>query len=184
LTLIIFNSIGANVLSQMAEFGKGDRHEVRVARGAKHMEIGSCQFAIILKRKGYFIRVASTRVNSVITLSLLHPIQHIPLRTWKFDREPVVRIGRSQKNDVVIASAVVSRHHIELWHSDEQWEAISFGSNGTYINGERINQVPIEDGMVIRLGSSGPRLRVQFDRLSEFKSISRQNTSDIIASQA
>lgn len=99
--------------------------------------------------------------NSVITLALLHPTKHTPIQTWTFDSEPVVRIGRSRSNDVVIASAIVSRHHVELWRHDTEWEVISFGANGTYIEGDRIHQVPVVDGMIVHLGNSGPQLRLQ-----------------------
>jgi pSer/pThr/pTyr-binding forkhead associated (FHA) protein len=118
----------------------------------------------------------------VITLALLHPIGHKPLRTWTFDLESIVRIGRSRKNDVVIASAVVSRHHIELWCNSTQWEIVNFGSNGTYVEGKRIDQVPVKDGMVIRLGTSGPQLRLQVDRTQTVKA-GTKSQSDIIATQ-
>jgi pSer/pThr/pTyr-binding forkhead associated (FHA) protein len=116
----------------------------------------------------------------VITLALLHPIGHKPLRTWTFDLESIVRIGRSRKNDVVIASAVVSRHHIELWCNATQWEIVNFGSNGTYIEGKRIDQVPVKDGMVIRLGTSGPQLLLQVDRDRRPKA-GKNSENDIIA---
>ncbi|MEL6471326.1 MAG: FHA domain-containing protein, partial [Cyanobacteria bacterium J06623_4] len=53
-------------------------------------------------------------LDNVITLSLLHPIDKTPVQSWSFEAEPVVRIGRSVNNDVVLYSAVVSRHHVEL----------------------------------------------------------------------
>jgi pSer/pThr/pTyr-binding forkhead associated (FHA) protein len=97
----------------------------------------------------------------VITLVLLNPSKQTPIQTWTFNSEPVVRIGRSRSNDVVISSAIVSRHHVELWRNDQQWEVVSFGANGTYVEGDRIHQVPVVDGMIIHLGNSGPQLRLQ-----------------------
>lgn len=103
----------------------------------------------------------------MITLALLNPTKQTPIQTWTFDSEPVVRIGRSRNNDVVISSAIVSRHHVELWRHDQQWEIVSFGANGTFVEGDRVNQVPVVDGMVMQLGNSGPQLCLYLGLLPE-----------------
>lgn len=97
----------------------------------------------------------------MITLTLLHPIQSVPVQSWCFESEPVVRIGRSNDNDVIIYSAVVSRHHVELWNHANGWEIINFGANGTYVDDRPIAQVSVLDGMTIRLGNSGPKIRIR-----------------------
>ncbi|MEG4488735.1 FHA domain-containing protein [Microcoleus sp. D2_18a_B4] len=97
----------------------------------------------------------------MITLTLLHPIQSVPVQSWCFESEPVVRIGRSNDNDVIIYSAVVSRHHVELWNHAQGWEIINFGANGTYVDDRPIAQVSVVDGMTIRLGNSGPKIRIR-----------------------
>ncbi|MCZ0903734.1 FHA domain-containing protein, partial [Microcoleus sp. HI-ES] len=74
---------------------------------------------------------------------------------------PVVRIGRSNDNDVIIYIAVVSRHHVELWNHANCWEIINFGANGTYVDDRPIAQVSLVDGMTIRLGNSGPKIRIR-----------------------
>ncbi|MEG3894176.1 MULTISPECIES: FHA domain-containing protein [unclassified Microcoleus] len=96
----------------------------------------------------------------MITLTLLHPIQSVPVQNWCFESESVVRIGRSNDNDVIIYSAVVSRHHVELWNHASGWEIINFGANGTYVDDKPIAQVSVSDGMTIRLGNSGPKIRI------------------------
>jgi serine/threonine-protein kinase len=96
----------------------------------------------------------------VITLTLLHPIQSIPVQSWSFEHEPVVRIGRSTDNHVILYSAVVSRHHVELRQSGSQWEIVNLGANGTYLDGKRITQVPVVDGVIIRLARSGPNIQI------------------------
>jgi pSer/pThr/pTyr-binding forkhead associated (FHA) protein len=96
----------------------------------------------------------------VITLTLLHPIQSVPVQSWCFESESVVRIGRSNDNDVIIYSAVVSRHHVELWNYPDGWEIINFGANGTYVDDKSIAQAFVTDGMTIRLGNSGPKIRI------------------------
>ena len=97
----------------------------------------------------------------MITLILIHPTQPIPVNRWTFKDKSTIRIGRAKDNDIVIYNAVVSRHHLELWNRESGWEALCFGTNGTYINNKPLNQFFIKDGMVIRLGHSGPRLMVK-----------------------
>lgn len=99
----------------------------------------------------------------VITLTLLHPLKEIPVQHWKFEPESVIRIGRSTDNDVVLYSAVVSRRHIEIRRTNSSWELVSLGANGTYFNGNKINRMPVIDGMVFRLASSGPQIQIKID---------------------
>jgi len=96
----------------------------------------------------------------VIKLTLLHPLQSIPVRSWIFDDEQVVRIGRSTENHVVLFSAVVSRRHIELRRSGITWELINLGTNGTYLDGKPIAKVPIVDGLIVHLARSGPKIQI------------------------
>jgi pSer/pThr/pTyr-binding forkhead associated (FHA) protein len=97
----------------------------------------------------------------VITLSLLHPVKQIPVQVWTFPDESVIRIGRSTDNQVVLYSAVVSRRHVELRRVGSGWEIINLGTNGTYLNGKRITQVPVVDGSIIRLARSGPNIQIR-----------------------
>lgn len=99
----------------------------------------------------------------MITLTLLHPLQDIPVQSWTFDDEPVIRIGRATDNHVVLYSAVVSRHHVEIRRNEVSWDVLNLGSNGTYLDGKRINQTSIADGGVIRLARSGPKIQVRID---------------------
>ncbi len=101
------------------------------------------------------------QVTSVITLTLLHPLQSVPVQSWTFEPESVIRIGRSSDNDVILYSAVVSRHHVEIRRNGSDWEVVSIGANGTYIDGKRITKVPAINGTVIRLASSGPKIQIR-----------------------
>ncbi|MEO1123010.1 MAG: FHA domain-containing protein [Cyanobacteria bacterium J06639_16] len=97
----------------------------------------------------------------MITLSLLHPLNKTPLQHWTFEKESTICIGRSTDNDVILYSAVVSRHHVELRPTERGWDVVSIGTNGTYLEGKRITQVPAEDGIVIRLARSGPNIQIR-----------------------
>lgn len=100
---------------------------------------------------------------SAITISLMHPTQPIAMHSWTFepDRDEPIRIGRSHDNDIVVYSSVVSRHHAELWPNEEGWSLKGFGANGTFVNQQLVTQDALVDGMIIRLGHSGPRLRIR-----------------------
>ncbi|MEO1693172.1 MAG: FHA domain-containing protein, partial [Cyanobacteria bacterium J06631_6] len=95
------------------------------------------------------------------------------VQSWEFNDEPSIRIGRATDNEVVLYSAVVSRHHVEIRKSGaEEWEVVNVGSNGTYIDGERVEQTKALDGMVVRLAKSGPKI------LLKIESSSSQDQSD------
>ena len=100
----------------------------------------------------------------MITLSLLHPINKTPIQNWSFEEQDVIRIGRSTDNDVVLYSAVVSRHHLEIHKEVAGWAIQSLGTNGTYLEGKRIQNVTAEDGLVVRLARSGPNLQMTIDQ--------------------
>ena len=97
----------------------------------------------------------------MITLTLLHPLQSVPVQSWSFESQAIIRIGRSTDNNVVLYSAVVSRHHVELKRVGSTWEVTNIGSNGTYVDGKRITKLKVIDGMVIRLASSGPKIQIR-----------------------
>lgn len=96
----------------------------------------------------------------MITLTLLHPLKSVAVQKWNFEPNSVIRIGRASDNEVVLYSAVVSRHHLEIRPRGNDWALINLGSNGTFINGKKINKVLVKDGMVIRLASSGPKIKI------------------------
>ncbi|MEB3336191.1 MAG: FHA domain-containing protein [Leptolyngbyaceae bacterium] len=120
---------------------------------------------------------------TVITLTLLHPLKNIPVQSWTFENETLIRVGRSTDNQVVLYSAVVSRNHVELRLNGIHWEVVNLGTNGTYIDGKRINQVPLVDGMVIRLARSGPNIQIHVGSES-VKSVLALLEEDTVAQKA
>ncbi len=99
----------------------------------------------------------------VITVNLLHPSNMSVVQSWSFTSEPLIRIGRSADNEVVLYSSVVSRYHVELRYATDHWEVHNKGANGTYWEEKPINKQTIVDGMVIRLATSGPKLQFTLD---------------------
>lgn len=102
----------------------------------------------------------------MITLILLNPLQSLPPQSWTFEGKPVIYIGRSTDNDVVLYSAVVSRRHVELRKVNDKWEIISLGANGTFLNEKQIQQMPVSDRIVLRLARSGPQIQIRLGILT------------------
>lgn len=96
----------------------------------------------------------------MITLSLLHPLHKTPVQSWSFNQEPVIRIGRATDSHVILYSAVVSRHHAELHRTTAGWVIKSLGTNGTYLDGRRIQDMAVDSGVIIRLARSGPNIQI------------------------
>ncbi len=78
----------------------------------------------------------------------------------------MIHIGRSTDNDVVLYSAVVSRRHVELRKVNRNWEIVSLGANGTFLNGKQIQQTPVSDRIVLRLARSGPQIQIRLGILT------------------
>ncbi|AFY79581.1 MAG: protein kinase [Hydrococcus sp. C42_A2020_068] len=101
----------------------------------------------------------------MIVLSLLNPETHQPLQKWSFSGKSAIRIGRHRDNDIVLAQFLaVSRHHLELQRLEEsytnsRWQLISYGSNGTFVNGRLVSQTILKDSDLIQLAPEGPLLQ-------------------------
>ena len=73
---------------------------------------------------------------------------HFPLE------KDVISIGRSKRNDLVLADQWLSRHHAELRSDEGDFTIADLESrNGTYVNGEKIARIiPLQNDDVITLG--------------------------------
>jgi len=109
----------------------------------------------------------------VITLTLLHPLKSVAVQKWNFEPNSIIKIGRANDNDVVLYSAVVSRHHLEIRPRGDDWALVNLGSNGTFINGKKINKVLVKDGMIIRLASSGPKIKITLSHDEESDNVAQ-----------
>ena len=116
----------------------------------------------------------------MITLTLLHPLQSVAVQTWTFKTESNIKIGRATNNEVVLYSAVVSRHHVEIRNNGQDWEVVNIGANGTYIDGKRVDRATVTDGIIIRLASSGPKILIKIESESD----SRQQEAEELSSEA
>ena len=99
------------------------------------------------------------------------------IQSWRFEGLLLIRIGRSEENQIVITDPSVSRFHAELLYQGESWQVINLGKNGILIGGKSVSQARLEDHMTFRLGSSGPLFRfgwreVKFEEMNTISGVS------------
>ncbi len=71
----------------------------------------------------------------------------------------LIKIGRSEQNDIVIDDSSVSRFHLELFQDDEGNVFITDlrSSNGTTVNGSRLKESKIlKPNDIVKLGTASP----------------------------
>jgi adenylate cyclase len=65
-----------------------------------------------------------------------------------------LRVGRAPDNDVVLEDRELSKHHAELLLEDGAWVLRDVGSsNGTYVNGSKIDRHRLAEGDLIDMGT-------------------------------
>ncbi|WP_018332006.1 FHA domain-containing protein [Actinomycetospora chiangmaiensis] len=104
------------------------------------------------------VSMAAQRSGKQGKFSAVHDLRTTPHR---------LRIGRDERNDVVIADLLASRNHAELQRHGDQWVLVDLGSaNGTFVNGQRIRQ-PQRIGPADVVGIGHALLHLEGDRLVE-----------------
>lgn len=96
---------------------------------------------------------------SSIALELLETDVGQVLQTWELVGGDLFQLGRSPDSDVVLASPYVSRTHACLRRSDGDWELSAVSRFGVFVDGERVETLRMENGLVFRLAETGPFLR-------------------------
>ncbi|MGE3315235.1 MAG: FHA domain-containing protein [Planctomycetaceae bacterium] len=109
-----------------------------------------------------------------VVVNLLDTARRQTLQKWKFESVSVVTIGRSPEREIVIPDARISRLHVVLQHRDSAWWLMSMGQNGVQVDGEMVDDFPLSNGTMFRLGRQGPVLEF---RESVFGGDSLANTA-------
>ena len=66
-----------------------------------------------------------------------------------------LRMGRSPDNDVIFRDPATSGHHARLERRGEQFWVVDLGStNGTFVNGESIQEKQVNDGDRLTIGQN------------------------------
>ncbi|WP_374403183.1 FHA domain-containing protein [Streptomyces sp. 35G-GA-8] len=82
-------------------------------------------------------------------------------RTWTLDPSRTYTLGRDPQGDLAIDDARVSWRHATISWGNRGWVIEDHGStNGTYVQGRRVQQTEIGPGSAVHLGNAtdGPRL--------------------------
>lgn len=74
---------------------------------------------------------------------------------------PVTTIGRHNDADILLDDNSVSRHHAEVRIEGAEHTLVDVGSrNGTYLDNDPVDTVPLTDGDIIRIG----KYRLRYSR--------------------
>jgi LSD1 subclass zinc finger protein len=82
-------------------------------------------------------------------------------RRFPLSPDQSVTIGRTEQSTISLPGPLVSRDHATLDWVDSEWRLRDPGStNGTFVNGQRVNDIGLTDGSRIILGDFALRLAV------------------------
>ncbi|MBI4834358.1 MAG: FHA domain-containing protein [Planctomycetes bacterium] len=69
--------------------------------------------------------------------------------------KPILSVGRTKDNDIVIRGDAISRRHCEIRQTDDGYNVIDLGSrNGTHVNGARVTEQKLAMGDRITIGDA------------------------------
>jgi pSer/pThr/pTyr-binding forkhead associated (FHA) protein len=76
-----------------------------------------------------------------------------PETTFRLRTGAVKTVGRAPRADFIVDAALVSRLHCRITAGADRLEVVDLKStNGTYVNGKRIDKAHLGDGDRLRLG--------------------------------
>src|SRR5438093_6699784 len=77
----------------------------------------------------------------------------------------VIRLGRKPDNHVIYSENVVSGYHAEIRRRGDEYSLVDLEStNGTFVNGKRVEKALLGDGDRIELGEDGPIFEFRTER--------------------
>ncbi len=93
-----------------------------------------------------------------------------------------VTLGSDQRNDIVITSNSVSRHHARIAFKDGEFVIYALKkSRGLFLDGQRFSKKILKDGDIISLGNSEIKLKYYENSHIESPSDTEEGTSERIA---
>lgn len=97
-----------------------------------------------------------------LRVTVLSPEGEQVLRA-EFPVSETISIGRSSESDIYLADfgTAISRCHAVILFDGTNWEYYNLGVNGSFRNGRKIESVPLEQNVAIRLGKRGPILQLR-----------------------
>lgn len=105
-------------------------------------------------------QLGATLDNLTIPVALNNTAQprlviHTPERTWDMDLDiDALSIGRSSENDLALNFGKISRQHARIERRGDKFILRDLGStNGTFVGSQRVEQHPLSNGDMFRVGS-------------------------------
>ena len=99
--------------------------------------------------------------------------------------QAVITIGRSDDSNLRFDThkeRSVSAHHAVVRYQNNRFELVDTRStNGTYVNGRRVERVQLEDGDLVRFGALGPEIRISMPSRGKERTI---HDGQVLVSQA
>jgi pSer/pThr/pTyr-binding forkhead associated (FHA) protein len=76
-----------------------------------------------------------------------------PALTFRLGPGAVKTVGRATRADFIVDAALVSRIHCRITAADDKLEVVDLKStNGTYVNGKRVQRAELQTGDRLRVG--------------------------------
>lgn len=92
-----------------------------------------------------------------------------------------VRLGRAATNGIVVPHDLVSAEHLELQRSGDEWIIVDLGStNGTFVDGKPVTRATLGALTTVRLGRSGPEIRLTRPGVAATRPTRRLQIGDIV----
>jgi transcriptional regulator with GAF, ATPase, and Fis domain len=63
-----------------------------------------------------------------------------------------LRVGRDRRNDIILPHTTVSRHHANLLRQGRKYLLMDRSSNGTFVDGDRVDKLLLDPGTEITIG--------------------------------
>jgi DNA-binding NtrC family response regulator len=80
--------------------------------------------------------------------------------------EGVLTLGKDENSTLCLTDPTVSRSHAEISHTSEGFLLQDLGStNGTFLDGVRVDRAYLKDGVTITVGETGIRFKLQSETL-------------------
>lgn len=89
-------------------------------------------------------------------LKLVNRKDSLPFKIREYySIEKSLTLGRNNNNDIAIKDPFVSKHHMKIEEDEDSYFLEDLNSaNGTYINGDKVEDVvKLENGDIIRIGN-------------------------------
>lgn len=110
-------------------------------------------------------------VLEVVTGNLSDRIHFLKAREY--------RLGRAQRNDIVLAESSISKDHARIWYEDGRFRVEDVGSrHGVHVNASKVDRADLVHGATIQMGNVSLRFALLGDettaKIAEFPWIEQQ----------